>query len=450
MINDLYINGTTAFVRYKDQLLYIDKTAGKVIDLTSEMTGQQLEAFDAIAGEYKSMHNFPFKLSQDQLSSIDKLIPHSHKKLPLEPTYRKGFNDMLPPSAVCLTQLFDVAPLFPISDHSKKSWIYIVYVENAYLTYKTQIKNNNPLQFAKEVAIRDIPPGHILGAIECERFFNFDENPSQARVSHYTLTGNVIWNPKNQNEIMRKSKQPMRNEINELIANRSGKFIICPTKETPQSGFIDAKEHENRVSLVSFATAMSKEPNNVTAIAQTLEHCNNINAFILGTDLTPLIFACKQHNYYMIAYLLDHGADKAVKNQMGKTAFDFCDKQAQLLLYEKNLIDKIDEKINEKSYNPFLFDLEIKNNAWTGLKKEILSNKSEHVADIIDRWYKKNQDIISEPRNKLRFLFNMAPDEINTTQIFIAELQKSYTKEGVRYQVAQQLAAIDSAIPKKK
>lgn len=54
-----------------------------------------------------------------------------------------------------------------------------------------------------------------------------------------------------------------------------------------------------------------------------------------NTGDTPLMIAVKHHNYYLIQYLLDHGADPRIKNYEGDDTFDvirFDDEESRRIL----------------------------------------------------------------------------------------------------------------------
>lgn len=101
--------------------------------------------------------------------------------------------DINPYSAICLTKIAALAPIFPIQTHSahKQSvWIYGVLLEEYYKTYELQRIDHPELATAKEIAVKDVPSFDVVGAIQCIRY----GGPYPSKIKYNTLQG-IQWNP---------------------------------------------------------------------------------------------------------------------------------------------------------------------------------------------------------------------------------------------------------------
>ncbi len=97
--------------------------------------------------------------------------------------------DVVPASAVCFTRDFQSAPLFPVSDLTTDSWVYVLEVDAA-LVYNTQCKQWDYVKddlsgltqlqataklwpmFGQERAMDSVPAKNIVSAVKVERVFN--------------------------------------------------------------------------------------------------------------------------------------------------------------------------------------------------------------------------------------------------------------------------------------
>jgi ankyrin repeat protein len=263
---------------------------------------------------------------------------------------REKAEDIIPTSAVCVTLNFDYAPLFPLENPQNEhdpipplTWIYMVKVQQGFLTYELQRKLNSPLAFCEEVATRDIPPGDVICAIQCERFWNINGFcvPTWESGMHYQLITDVIWNPKLKNEIMTETKKKRNAGFLEFINQKKGKYWECPipsqknsTESLKVSHEISNQTHQDMNHLLKFAIDMensklygfiNKKEKEASALAH-LKQCYDLNMFIPGMMLTPLMHACDivstSNNYEIIDYLLKNGASTKIKNSKGNTAFN--------------------------------------------------------------------------------------------------------------------------------
>lgn len=102
--------------------------------------------------------------------------------------------DVDPANAVALTRRLGFAPLFPLVDSTDtwatETWIYAVWVERAYMTYKRQLADGSKLADAKEVAVRVVPGKHVIGAVKCVR----SGKSEPGKEVEYTMKAPIIWN----------------------------------------------------------------------------------------------------------------------------------------------------------------------------------------------------------------------------------------------------------------
>lgn len=277
----------------------------------------------------------------------------------LEPTVRFFQNnprkredvDILPASGVCVTQVFDLAAMFPLENPEAKGlpppekiWIYVVCVQQGFRTYELQSKLGSKLAFCQEVVSRDIPAGDVICAIGCTRYMNVDHktgNYSWESGVHYRLTSDIVWNPKLQNEVQTPYKVNRNEAITRLVNKRTGKFIECPIPTNDQeleqvkSGKFSYKmqeltnlQHEEKI-LINFYHKMEdaiheidpeKRAKKINKAIAVLNDSQDINQFIPNTNMTPLIYAYKNGIVPLATYLEKRNADHEIKDIYGQTA----------------------------------------------------------------------------------------------------------------------------------
>lgn len=95
---------------------------------------------------------------------------------PTAALFRTDQNDIAPATAVCVAKSFVAGCLFPLvaedGDKYDKTWVYAVYLENGFNTFQMQVSLNAAsaaMAFVQEACCNDIPPMHVLGAIQVER-----------------------------------------------------------------------------------------------------------------------------------------------------------------------------------------------------------------------------------------------------------------------------------------
>lgn len=228
-----------------------------------------------------------------------------HQKL-IEPTMREITDDIEPASAVCVTANMDCAPIFPIErEHpNTETWIYVVQGSNMFETHAHQ---QSALKFAQELAVRDIPSGDVICAIKCKRFINV--HPEMNRFSyvdgmHYQLTGDIIWNPKLQNEFETRAKVERQQKIIHYVEERKNKYIACPIPRKAEDLLhprtmndgkplvqLTEREHQDHVSLIAFYQQISQGKREEAFTA--LEGCSNINQPIPGTKVNPFQYSVR-------------------------------------------------------------------------------------------------------------------------------------------------------------
>lgn len=203
--------------------------------------------------------------------------------------------------------------------HIKPStWIYIVQVQNGYATHDLQKKINSPLVFCQEIASRDIPPGDVICAVRCERFFNIDSqcNLNWKEAVYYQLTSDIIWNPKLANESAIKSKQERNIKIEKMLGEKKSKcweynlpFTIT-TDTQPPIREITKLEHDQK-KQIHLLNAVAN--GNIDTAKFFLE--TNVDPNFKNTEgMSPLLFAVVKQNLAMIELLL---AKKANPNLAG-------------------------------------------------------------------------------------------------------------------------------------
>lgn len=346
-----------------------------------------------------------------------------NKKAIEEPTFRFFQNtwrgkekaeDIIPTSAVCVTKNFDLAPLFPLENPQNENappppltWIYIVKVDQGFLTYELQRKLNSSLAFCEEIATRDIPSGDVICAIQCERFINIDPNlvPNWERGVHYKLTSDIIWNPKLNNEVLTPSKQARNDAIRNLIEQRKDKYWECPippnhnNKKSLTTQEISEVTHNDSIHLIQFAVDLydsNTMRNGKMKFESALEHlkkCSDLNMIIPNMNETPLMHACHMasrsnpKNFAMVEYLLNNGANPDIKNSFGKTVMDyFLDSDLKLML--------IEFKATKHNESALIFS--IKSNS-LDMVKTVLNNRISQYEDTCIALFHENKKMLDEP-----------------------------------------------------
>lgn len=306
--------------------------------LENELEKYSNIAFRGDSRDPKEIFEFGFQrigASQNYFMANNKKIQEPTIRLMDPSSKTKGGCDVVATSAVCLTLDFDCASIFPIesadaySPLTSKTWIYIVHVENAYMTYKKQIKEGSILQFCREIAARDIPSGDVLCAIQCERYLNLNQDylPTWHTGMHYALHGEIYWNPKLNNETKTKIKMQRKEMIERIVKAHQHQYLesFIPKNEFEANIFnrkpstplpISAHEHTNRLLLINFAmicTDFSSLPLTKTLRSklaiQALHGCFDVNQLIPGTNNYPLMIACHYKLTEVVKELLGKGAN---------------------------------------------------------------------------------------------------------------------------------------------
>lgn len=121
-------------------------------------------------------------------------LPHYRNPLHYFPEGERPKFDIDPASSVALTRRLGMAPIFPLDDKETVTWIYAVWVETAYMTYHRQVSDGKlGVAAAKEVAVRYVPPQHVIAAVQCTRAISKVGNVKQIR---YTLGDTIHFNQK--------------------------------------------------------------------------------------------------------------------------------------------------------------------------------------------------------------------------------------------------------------
>lgn len=285
---------------------------------------------------------------------------NTHNQKQLEPTLRFFKNDeekiddvdLIPASGISTTIKFDFAPMFPLplSDEKKPSdhtWIYLVKVQQGFLMHNLQAKYHSDLTFCQEVSTRDIPSGDVICAIQCKRFWNVNEDAEfkWQRGMHYVLTSDIIWNPKLSNVANSESLTKLKKGIVSFVESKKGQYIEIPIpknqadlilaqiseKPPAKCKILTEEEHQIYLSLVKFVqlakqATLTNENNLTDQIIKEALQClnpNNVNQFIPGTDLTPLMYAVKNNLIGLSTELIKQGANPAKRNDEGMNALDY-------------------------------------------------------------------------------------------------------------------------------
>lgn len=278
-----------------------------------------------------------------------------------------GMCDVEATSAVCLTLDFDCASMFPLEENNGEAappftWIYIVQVENAYMTYEKQIKANSNLQFCREIATRDIPSGHVLCAIRCERYFNLNEEfePKWYAGLHFKLVGEILWNPKLKNEPKTPAKILLKENIEKLIHAHQHQYLETPIPKSQEEIInfnrilstpipIALNKHEERRCLIHFAMVCAKplsfyltKAEKVQQALEAIASCKNVNELIPGTRFFPLMMACKYNLPDVVKKLLAKGANPKIKNSDGIPLVEM-DYKPEIKALLEDAVQKLDE-----------------------------------------------------------------------------------------------------------
>lgn len=132
---------------------------------------------------------------------------------------------MDPSNSVSVTTQIDVTAHFP-EDTSIDSYIYFLRSKTGFITYEEQTDKHH-YYYAQEIALRDVPPGDVLGAVKIKRHF------TGTRCYCYEITGDPQWNPILENEsgtVLHRKAQ-----IEGMINKRRNQIISVPDSNTPIS-----------------------------------------------------------------------------------------------------------------------------------------------------------------------------------------------------------------------
>lgn len=316
--------------------------------VNSKMNTLDITAFRGDDRAPKIIFREGFQRRGSQLKYYQK----NNKKI-MEPTFRLNNEDISPPSAVCLTLNIDCAPIFPI-EATDKTWIYIVKAHTAFETYKLQNQTGSFPAFCDEIAIRDIPPGDIICAIECERFYkmNNEFEINWYNGIYYRFVNDIIWNPQLANEPETACKQKRKNDILKLINARKDKYIVCPIPSNYEPYYkidhknniftIDSVDHIDIQNLFQFARCMNRDlRENETQDEREkeaisfLEKCSDLDRMIPGINLNPLMFSCEKNSLNVVKYLLSKNVKVDIQDSLGITPI-FLAKEPEI----KNLLKK--------------------------------------------------------------------------------------------------------------
>lgn len=396
-----------------------------------------------------------------------------------EPTFRffatdyKGkqkAEDIIPSSAVCVTKKFDLAPLFPIENPENPNdpvppvtWIYIVKVQQGFLTYDLQRQLNSSLAFCEEVATRDIPPGDVICAVKCERFWNVDANcaPNWENGMHYKLMSDVIWNPNLKTELVTDATKNRDIEILKLFEEKRGKYWECPIpsqkdgiEPLKHSHEISDQTHSDMLHLMQFAVDMddankvnyNKKQKQASALAH-LTQCSDLNMFIPGMNMTPLMHACAtsiaSNNHEIIDYLLSNGASPAIVNSKNETVIDYAnhpETQLQLMKFKASQANQYPLNFALQNNDEEMVEAFLENRIETyiGLCKKLLNIKNidenikldlvdlkNHLKKYLPHVSVKNAKIIDNQLNLLEAKLDAIEIDIDIHKINNASLNKN-------------------------
>lgn len=126
-------------------------------------------------------------------------------------------------NSVSVTTQLDVTAHFP-EDNTTESYIYFVRSETAFVAYEEQGEQHN-YYYAQEMAVRDIPPGDVLGAIKIKR------HSIGNHCYCYEFQGDLQWNPALENETSQ-SLMNRKTQIQQMIALRRNQFISVPDEKS--------------------------------------------------------------------------------------------------------------------------------------------------------------------------------------------------------------------------
>lgn len=252
-----------------------------------------------------------------------------------EPTWRHGQRDMYPESAICLTQQFDAAPIFPVgsSDNppSELTWIYIIRPQKAFMTHLYQKHLNSPLAFSEEIAVRDVPSCDVLAAIKCKRFWgvNIDNQKDWRTGVRYELISDLQWNPKNENVPLSDNNKNIRERIISLVEARHGKIIDCQVPQGPEEinyttpMIIPHGDHLFMLDFKNFVTAIANGSATIKQDFPPYFVKSVVNTIILNDGGSVFFFAVQKGTPEIVKYLLDNGADLSLTDDNGKKVYDY-------------------------------------------------------------------------------------------------------------------------------
>lgn len=129
-------------------------------------------------------------------------------------------------NSVSVTTQIDVTAHFP-EDSTQESYIYFVRSETGFIAYEEQGEQHKYF-YSQEMAVRDIPPGDVLGAVKIKRHCVGNN------CYCYEISGYLQWNPALENENSQ-SLVNRKEQIQRMIALRKNQFISVPDDKTPIS-----------------------------------------------------------------------------------------------------------------------------------------------------------------------------------------------------------------------